>query len=52
MNRAPPTPRDQPTRVALSGGGDKDIGPVPARDGAEFYDRPSMRGHVVKGAKA
>jgi tryptophan synthase beta chain len=36
--------------VNLSGRGDKDIGTVADLSGADFYDRPSMRGHAVKGA--
>jgi len=35
--------------VNLSGRGDKDIGTVADLAGADFYDRPSMRGHTVKG---
>ncbi len=41
---------DQSILVNLSGRGDKDIGTVADLSGADFYDRPSMRGHVVKGA--
>jgi len=41
---------DQSILVNLSGRGDKDIGTVADLDGVDFYDRPSMRGHVVKGA--
>ena len=37
--------------VNLSGRGDKDIGTVADLSGADFYDRPSMRGHVVKGGQ-
>jgi tryptophan synthase beta chain len=35
--------------VNLSGRGDKDIGTVADLAGADFYDRPSMRGLKVKG---
>lgn len=35
--------------VNLSGRGDKDIGTVADLSGVDFYDRPSMRGHTVKG---
>ncbi|HMT58876.1 MAG TPA: pyridoxal-phosphate dependent enzyme, partial [Ottowia sp.] len=52
MKLAPTMRPDQSILVCLSGRGDKDIGTVADLDGAEFYDRPSMRGHVVKGAKA
>ncbi len=38
--------------VNLSGRGDKDIGTVADLSGADFYDRPSMRGHTVKGSQA
>ncbi|MDO9074929.1 MAG: tryptophan synthase subunit beta [Rubrivivax sp.] len=41
---------DQSILVNLSGRGDKDIGTVADLLGADFYDRPSMRGHSVKGA--
>ena len=43
---------DQSILVCLSGRGDKDIGTVADLDGEDYYDRPSMRGHVVKGAAA
>ena len=43
---------DQSILVCLSGRGDKDIGTVADLDGAQVFDRPSMQGHVVKGAKA
>ena len=43
---------DQSILVNLSGRGDKDIGTVADLSGEDFYDRPSMRGHVVKGALA
>ena len=42
---------DQSILVNLSGRGDKDIGTVADLSGADFYDRPSMRGLAVKGAK-
>ena len=38
--------------VNLSGRGDKDIGTVADLSGADFYDRPSMRGLAVKGGAA
>ena len=41
---------DQSILVSLSGRGDKDIGTVADLSGAEFFDRPSMRGLTVKGA--
>jgi tryptophan synthase beta chain len=47
---APTMKPDQTILVNLSGRGDKDIGTVADLSGADFYDRPSMRGHVVKGA--
>jgi tryptophan synthase beta chain len=40
---------EQSILVNLSGRGDKDIGTVADLSGADFYDRPSMRGHAVKG---
>ena len=43
---------DQSILVCLSGRGDKDIGTVADLSGADYYDRPSMRGHIVKGARA
>ncbi|WP_457279348.1 tryptophan synthase subunit beta [Polaromonas sp. P5_D5] len=43
---------DQSLLVNLSGRGDKDIGTVADLSGAEFYDRPSMRGLSVKGGAA
>ena len=52
LKLAPTMRSDQSILVCLSGRGDKDIGTVADLDGAEFYDRPSMRGHVVKGARA
>ena len=51
LKMAPTMRSDQSILVCLSGRGDKDIGTVADLDGADFYDRPSMRGHVVKGAK-
>lgn len=50
MKIAPAMRPDQSILVCLSGRGDKDIGTVADLDGVDFYDRPSMRGHVVKGA--
>ena len=44
--------KDQSILVCLSGRGDKDIGTVADLSGADYYDRPSMRGHIVKGARA
>ena len=43
---------NQSILVNLSGRGDKDIGTVADLDGADLYDRPSMRGHAVKGSAA
>ena len=43
---------DQSILVNLSGRGDKDIGTVADLSGADFYDRPSMRGLSVKGGVA
>jgi tryptophan synthase beta chain len=42
---------EQHILVNLSGRGDKDIGTVADLAGVDFYDRPSMRGLQVKGAK-
>ena len=42
---------DQSILVNLSGRGDKDLGTVADLAGADFYDRPSMRGLQVKGAR-
>ena len=50
MKLAPAMRPDQSILVCLSGRGDKDIGTVADLDGVDFYDRPSMRGHKVKGA--
>ncbi|MDO5652857.1 MAG: tryptophan synthase subunit beta [Brachymonas sp.] len=41
---------EQSILVCLSGRGDKDVGTVADLSGADYYDRPSMRGHVAKGA--
>ena len=43
---------DQSILVNLSGRGDKDLGTVADLAGADFYDRPSMRGLQVKGGKS
>ncbi|MDR3003831.1 MAG: tryptophan synthase subunit beta [Acidovorax sp.] len=43
---------DQSILVCLSGRGDKDIGTVADLTGNDYYDRPSMRGHIVKGGHA
>ncbi|SHE65476.1 tryptophan synthase beta chain [Lampropedia hyalina DSM 16112] len=43
--------KDQGILVNLSGRGDKDIGTVADLSGADFYDRPSERGHAVKGGQ-
>jgi tryptophan synthase beta chain len=43
---------DQSILVNLSGRGDKDIGTVADLSGADFYDRPSMRGIQVKGGES
>ena len=43
---------EQSILVNLSGRGDKDIGTVADLSGADFYDRPSMRGLAVKGGVA
>ncbi|WP_417283345.1 tryptophan synthase subunit beta [Comamonas sp.] len=43
---------DQSILVSLSGRGDKDIGTVADLSGAEYFDRPSMRGLTVKGGPA
>ena len=43
---------EQSILVCLSGRGDKDIGTVADLSGTDYYDRPSMRGHTVKGASA
>jgi len=42
---------DQSILVNLSGRGDKDIGTVADLSGADFYDRPSIRGLTVKGGE-
>jgi len=51
MKLAPTMKPEQSILVNLSGRGDKDIGTVADLSGADFYDRPSMRGLAVKGAK-
>ena len=50
MKLAPSMRPDQSILVNLSGRGDKDIGTVADLSGAEYFDRPSMRGLTVKGA--
>ncbi len=52
MKLAPTMRPDQSILVNLSGRGDKDIGTVADLSGADFYDRPSMRGLAVKGSAA
>jgi tryptophan synthase beta chain len=49
---APAMRPDQSILVCLSGRGAKDIGTVADLGGEDYSDRPSMRGHVVKGAKS
>ncbi len=49
MKIAPAMRPDQSILVCLSGRGDKDIGTVADLDGDDFYDRPSISGHKVKG---
>lgn len=49
MKLAPTLPPDKTLLVNLSGRGDKDIGTVADLSGAEYFDRPSMAGHSVKG---
>lgn len=49
MKIAPMMRPDQILLVNLSGRGDKDIGTVADLSGAQYYDRPSMAGHAVKG---
>ena len=49
MKLAPTLRPDQSLLVNLSGRGDKDIGTVADLSGAEYFDRPSMAGHSVKG---
>ena len=46
---APTMRPDQHLLINLSGRGDKDIGTVADLSGAEYFDRPSMAGHAVKG---
>jgi len=52
LKLAPAMRPDQSILVCLSGRGDKDIGTVADLDGEDYYDRPSMRGHAVKGSGA
>ena len=47
-----PEGSDESILVNLSGRGDKDLGTVADLAGADFYDRPSMRGLQVKGGKS
>ena len=42
---------EQTILVNLSGRGDKDIGTVADLSGGEYHDRPSLRGHSVKGGQ-
>ncbi len=49
MKLAPTLSPDKTLLVNLSGRGDKDIGTVADLSGAEYFDRPSMAGHSVKG---
>jgi tryptophan synthase beta chain len=51
MKLAPTMKATQSILVNLSGRGDKDLGTVADLAGQDFYDRPSMRGLQVKGAK-
>jgi tryptophan synthase beta chain len=51
MKLAKTMKKDQHILVNLSGRGDKDIGTVADLAGVDFYDRPSMRGFTLKGAK-
>jgi tryptophan synthase beta chain len=51
MKLAATMKKDQSILVNLSGRGDKDIGTVADLAGVDFYDRPSMRGFTLKGAK-
>ena len=51
MKLAKTMKQDQHILVNLSGRGDKDIGTVADLAGVDFYDRPSMRGFTLKGAK-
>ena len=52
MKLAKTMPPEQAILVNLSGRGDKDIGTVADLSGEDYYDRPSMRGLVVKGGQA
>ncbi|MGN6826304.1 tryptophan synthase subunit beta [Paucibacter sp. M5-1] len=49
MKLAPTLSPDKTLLVNLSGRGDKDIGTVADLSGAEYFDRPSMAGHSMKG---
>ncbi|GAB2727831.1 tryptophan synthase subunit beta [Melaminivora jejuensis] len=49
LKLAPTMTPEQSILVNLSGRGDKDIGTVADLSGVDFYDRPSTRGHAVKG---
>lgn len=51
IKMAPTMKPDQHLLVNLSGRGDKDIGTVADLSGAEYFDRPSQAGRMVKGAK-
>lgn len=52
MKLAPTMAPEQSILVNLSGRGDKDIGTVADLSGADYFDRPSQQGAIVKGAKA
>jgi tryptophan synthase beta chain len=49
MKIAPAMRTDQHLLVNLSGRGDKDIGTVADLSGAQYFDRPSQGGQIVKG---
>ncbi|WP_349744360.1 tryptophan synthase subunit beta [Roseateles cavernae] len=49
MKLAPTLSPDKTLLVNLSGRGDKDIGTVADLSGVQYFDRPSMAGHSVKG---
>jgi len=49
MKIAPTMRSDQHLLVNLSGRGDKDIGTVADLSGAQYFDRPSQAGEMVKG---
>ena len=51
LKLAPTMAPTQSILVNLSGRGDKDIGTVADLSGVDFYDRPSLRGHTVKGGR-